>query len=151
MGLGAWGTEGGQGAEDDSGPLSLSAPPPPAFCKHPSLMDLLGPDGDDVRSEAKTADHLLLKTEFLPGPDPQVGGGTQEPGSSHDTLGLSVIIHKTGTMTPALVQLIRDGLCTNGETVLSLIIDVIKRPPLGNFLTSLGLRSPSEAQRPSVC
>ncbi|XP_039085024.1 kinesin-like protein KIF17 isoform X8 [Hyaena hyaena] len=37
--------------------------------QHPSLMDLLGPDGDDVRSEAKMADYLLLKTEVDRGPE----------------------------------------------------------------------------------
>ncbi|KAF0875583.1 kinesin-like protein KIF17 [Crocuta crocuta] len=42
---------------------------PKVPAQHPSLMDLLGPDGDDVRSEAKTADYLLLKTEVDRGPE----------------------------------------------------------------------------------
>ncbi|XP_029801746.1 kinesin-like protein KIF17 [Suricata suricatta] len=37
--------------------------------EHPSLTDLLSPDEGDVRSEAKTADYLLLKTEVDQGPE----------------------------------------------------------------------------------
>ncbi|XP_039085018.1 kinesin-like protein KIF17 isoform X2 [Hyaena hyaena] len=51
------------------GSCSSGTPAPCPGGLHPSLMDLLGPDGDDVRSEAKMADYLLLKTEVDRGPE----------------------------------------------------------------------------------
>uniref|UniRef100_A0A8C9KZD1 Kinesin-like protein n=1 Tax=Panthera tigris altaica TaxID=74533 RepID=A0A8C9KZD1_PANTA len=42
---------------------------PKVPAQHPSLTDLLGPRHGDIRSEAETADYLLLKTEVDQGPE----------------------------------------------------------------------------------
>ncbi|XP_030183002.1 kinesin-like protein KIF17 isoform X2 [Lynx canadensis] len=42
---------------------------PKVPAQHPSLTDLLGPGHGDIRSEAETADYLLLKTEVDQGPE----------------------------------------------------------------------------------
>ncbi|VFV24783.1 low quality protein: kinesin-like [Lynx pardinus] len=42
---------------------------PKVLAQHPSLTDLLGPGHGDIRSEAETADYLLLKTEVDQGPE----------------------------------------------------------------------------------